>query len=112
MIDGEDNYLGAVNLKTLVKARSPKLIEEIMIQIPSVEDELPITEAIYDMKNYELYVLPVVDEENKLVGILTLDDVLEQLINDYDEIYNRMSFLRSHDDAFTGVQRSFKRLPW
>ena len=62
VVDEEENYLGAVDLRTLVKARSPKLIEEIMINIPTVYDDSPVTEAVHDMKNYELYELPVINE--------------------------------------------------
>lgn len=112
VIDETENYLGAVNLKTLVKARSPKLIEEIMINIPSVGDNLPITEAIFDMKNYELYELPVVSDENKLIGILTLDDVIDVATEEAEEDFARLAALPISDSKHSWIKTALKRLPW
>jgi magnesium transporter len=112
VIDEADNYLGAVNFKTLVKARSPKLIEEIMITIPTVEDELPITEAVYDMKNYELYELPVVNSENKLIGILTLDDAIDAAAEEAEEDFAKLAALPTSDTQQPWIKTAIQRLPW
>ncbi|MGI6787579.1 MAG: magnesium transporter [Acholeplasmataceae bacterium] len=113
VIDEDDNYLGAVNLKALVKARSPKLIEEIMINIPTVEDDLPITEAVYDMKNYELYELPVVNNENKLLGILTLDDIIDVAAEEAEEDFSRLAALPVSIEPTQGrIKTALQRLPW
>lgn len=112
VIDENDHYLGAVNLKTLVKARSPKKIEEIMITIPSVRYYLPITEAVYDMKNHELYELPVVDEREQLLGILTLDDIIDAAATEAEEDFEKLAALPSSDLKENWLLTALKRLPW
>lgn len=112
VIDENDHYLGAVNLKTLVKARSPKKIEEIMITIPSVRYDLPITEAVYDMKNHELYELPVVDEREQLLGILTLDDIIDAAATEAEEDFEKLAALPASDLKENWLLTALKRLPW
>ncbi len=112
VVDEEENYLGAVDLRTLVKARSPKLIEEIMINIPTVYDDSPVTEAVHDMKNYELYELPVINEENKLIGFLTLDDIIDVATQEAEEDFEKLAALPATDRTHTWIRTAFRRLPW
>lgn len=112
VVDNDGHYLGAVNLKTLVKARSPKTIEEIMIDIPKVIDNSPVTEAVYDMKNYELYELPVTDKDNKLIGILTLDDIIDIATHEAEEDFEKLAALPATDKRDSWLKTALKRLPW
>ena len=110
--DEQERYLGAVNLKTLVKARSPKSIEEIMIKMPTVLDTSLITEAVFDMKNYELYELPAVNEENELIGILTLDDILDVAAFEAEEDFEKLAALPSSTKERGILKTALSRLPW
>lgn len=110
--DEEDNYLGAVSLKTLIKARSPKLVSEIMENIPSVTDNSPVTEAVHDMKNYELYELPVVSDDNKLLGILTLDDIIDVATFEAEEDFEKLAALPATKKAENWLKTALRRLPW
>ena len=112
VVDDNELFLGIVNLKALVKARSPKLVEEIMIKSPTVNDESLITEAVYDMKNYELYELPVINEENQLLGILTLDDILDVAVEEAQEDFEKLAALPSSDKNRSWVKTALYRLPW
>lgn len=112
VVDQFDNFLGAVNFKVLVKARSPKLIKEIMDQVPTVKDYSSITEAVYDMKNYELYELPVVSDDNKLIGILTLDDIIDIATEEAEEDFEKLAALPSGDKNRSWLKNALYRLPW
>ncbi len=112
VVDENNNYLGAVKLKTLVKARSPKLVSEIMESIPSVIDNSPVTEAVYDMKNYELYELPVISEDNKLLGILTLDDIIDVAAYEAEEDFEKLAALPKTHKAENWLKTALRRLPW
>ncbi len=112
VIDEDENYLGAVNLKKLVKARSPKQIKEIMIQVPVVTDKTLITEAVFDMKNYEVFELPVIDETNHLVGILTLDDALDVAVSEAIEGFQQFAALPSIDESRGTLKTALYRFPW
>ena len=112
VVDKDEKFLGTVNLKTLVKARSPKLVEEIMITTPTVNDESLITEAVYDMKNYELYELPVIDNTNQLLGILTLDDILDVAVEEAEEDFEKLAALPASDKNRSWLKTALYRLPW
>ena len=112
VVDENKEYLGAVNLKKLVKARSPKLIEEIMTQVPTVGDKSFIAEAVYDMKNYEVFELPVIDEENQLIGILTLDDALDVAALEAEEGFHQFAALPSKDETRGPLKTALYRFPW
>ncbi len=112
VIDENEKLLGAVNLKRLVKARSPKLIKEIMIQVPTAKDDTLINKAVFDMKNYEVFELPVIDEDNELVGILTLDDVLDIAVEEAEEGFQQFAALPSRDTSRGILKTALYRLPW
>ncbi len=112
VVDENHKYLGAVDLRKLVQTRSPKLIEEIMIDVPAVNDNLPVTEAVYDMKNYELYELPVVNQENKLIGFLTLDDIIDVATEEAEEDFEKLAALPRTDQTKGWIQTALRRLPW
>jgi magnesium transporter len=113
VIDEEENLVGVLALKDLIIARADDEISELMnSEYHFIYSSHTIKEAIEIVKNYDLTSLPVVDHQGYLLGIITADDVLEQLINNYDELYNRLAFLPKHDESYSGFERSKKRLPW
>lgn len=112
VIDENYKYLGAVNLKRLVKARSPKLIKDIMMQVPTVRDDTSITEAVFDMKNYEVFELPVIDEDGELIGMLTLDDILDVAVEEAEEGFQQFAALPSRDITRGTLKTALHRLPW
>lgn len=113
VLDEEEKVVGVVPLKDLIIARPSDSISKLMItDYYFVYHDNTVREAIEVVRNYDITSLAVTDYQGYLLGIITADDVLEQLINNYDDLYNKLAFLPNHDDAFTGLQRSFKRLPW
>jgi magnesium transporter len=62
---------------------------------------------------YNLLAIPVTDEENKLVGIITVDDVIDVIKDEATEDIYRLAGVAGDDRAFTPARESFrKRLPW
>ncbi len=113
VVNDNDELLGVLFLKDLIIARANDAIDKIMISdCHYAYNDSTIKEAIATVRNYDLTSLAVINHQNELLGIITADDVLEQLINDYDNLYHKFAFLPEHDDAYTGLQRSAKRLPW
>jgi magnesium transporter len=63
--------------------------------------------------SYNLLAIPVVDEENKLVGVITVDDVIDVIKDEATEDVYRLAGLASDDRVFTSPTDSLrKRLPW
>ncbi|MGI6782363.1 MAG: magnesium transporter [Acholeplasmataceae bacterium] len=113
VVNDNDELLGVLFLKDLIIARANDAIDKIMISdCHYAYNDSTVKEAIAIVRNYDLTSLAVINHQNELLGIITADDVLEQLINDYDNLYHKFAFLPEHDDAYTGLQRSAKRLPW
>ena len=113
VVDNDNKLVGILFLKDVIVARANESITDLMItDLHYAYNDSTIKEAIQIVKNYDISSIAVIDHEGYLLGIITADDVLEQLINEYDELYNRFAFLPSHDDAYTGFERSKKRLPW
>jgi magnesium transporter len=113
IIDEEKKLVGVLPLKDLIVARANDSIKKIMVRDYHFSyNDNTIKEAILIVKNYDITSLPVIDHQGYLLGIITADDVLEQLINNYDELYKKFAFLPSHDESYTSLKRSAKRLPW
>lgn len=113
IVDEDEKLIGVLNLKDLIIARSSDSIRSIMISdFVFAYNDHTIKEAIEIVRNYDINAIPVIDHSGYLLGIITADDVLEQLINQYDESYNKLAYIKNHDESYTGWQRSYKRLPW
>ena len=113
VLDNNHKVVGVLPLKDLIIARANDTIADLMIEdYYYVYHDNTVKEAIKKVKDYDITSLAVIDHQGSLLGIITADDVLEQLINNYDELCNKLAFLPSHDESYTGWQRSAKRLPW
>ncbi|MDT8336984.1 MAG: magnesium transporter [Candidatus Izemoplasmatales bacterium] len=108
---------GAISLKELISAGydQTQLIEDLMsINLKYVTPSTDIEDAIEIMKNYDFLLLPVVDKYNKLIGIISYDDILEALNEESDEDYSSLAGLSevSIDEKETVFETIKKRLPW
>jgi magnesium transporter len=89
VIDNERKLLGLVSLKNILLAPSDSLIKDIMnknvISVNADEDKEVVAKKLSD---YDFLAIPVVDKENKLLGIVTIDDVVDVLREeDTEDIY-------------------------
>jgi CBS domain-containing protein len=80
---GQEKVVGAISLRTLVLATPTTPLTALMrTTLISVTPEQDATEAARIMVEYRLLVLPVLDEEGDLIGVITFDDALERLLPD------------------------------
>ncbi len=111
----ESGFLeGAVNLKRLIQARSPNSIADLMVtEIITVQQDTDSEEAARLMQQYEIPLLPVVDEKNRLKGVITMDDAVDVLDEETDEDYARFATIPSDRRVHVSVFSSaMHRLPW
>jgi magnesium transporter len=79
--NNKNKLLGVVTLLEIVTAPSNAKLYDLMIgKLKSVKDEDKIDKAMEIMQKYNLFALPVVDENNELVGTTSLNDVLDEYI--------------------------------
>jgi CBS domain-containing protein len=77
VINTHRRYRGAVSLPDLVRAEADTPISELIEHRRSVTAEADLDEIVRSMTDYDLTIVPVVDEQERPIGIITVDDVLE-----------------------------------
>lgn len=113
VVNDDENLVGILNLKDLIIARSTDSIKNIMItDVIFAYNDTSIKQTIELVRNYDITAIPVIDHSRKLLGVITADDVLEQMINQYDESYNKLAYISKHDRSYSGIKRGLNRLPW
>ncbi|HZK35055.1 MAG TPA: magnesium transporter [Bacillota bacterium] len=116
VIDSKRRLEGTVSLKNLVFAPADNTVGDIMKQDPIVlhtHDDQELTADIF--KRYDLLAAPVVDQENRLVGIITIDDIIDVIDEENTEDFHRMAALQPTREEYleSGVlSLAKKRIPW
>ncbi len=107
---------GFVSLRTLVTSDEDLLIDEIMedevIRVNTHDDQESVANVF---KKYGFLALPVVDHENRLTGIITVDDIMDIMEQEATEDFQIMAAMSPSEEAYldTGVLTLAKhRLPW
>lgn len=117
VVDDKDGLLGTLSMKTLIFASSSMrtTIRELYKQtkVRAVKVTTPAEEVANIMEKYDLVVVPVVNENNALVGRITIDDVVDVIKEEADKDYQMASGI-SEDveigDSILTLTRA--RLPW
>ncbi len=107
---------GVLTVKELLLAKADDIVGDLMetnvISVVTTEDQEEVA-AIF--ARYDLIALPVVDLENRLVGIITVDDVVDIMQEETTEDMEKMAAMSPGDKPYlkTGVFETFKnRIPW
>ena len=108
--------IGVISLSDLITAHDDTKIEDLMSEnIISVKTKDDKEEVAATLAKYDLLALPVVDGENRLVGIVTVDDAIDVLQDENTEDIEKMAASLPTDKPYfkTGVfETFFKRIPW
>ncbi|WP_026804190.1 magnesium transporter [Aliarcobacter lanthieri] len=92
VINENRELLGSVSLQALIMAEPDSLIEDFMRSNPiSLKASDPIEFCVKVIKDYDLVIAPVVDDNNILMGIITYDDVIDVAIEEAEEDFQKMS---------------------
>ncbi len=115
VVDKDKGLLGVTGLRELVCANPSQNIGEIMdsqvISVLAMQDQ---EEAARVMKHYDLQALPVINQNNQLVGVISHDDIIDVLIDESTEdIYRLASVSDTALEPESGLFLQLKgRLPW
>ncbi|MFM7547227.1 MAG: magnesium transporter [Synechococcales cyanobacterium] len=104
-----------VSLRQLIFARPDVFIRDLASdRVIKVYTETPQEEAAQLMKRYDLLALPVVDRENRLVGIITIDDVVDILEQEATEDIQKIACVGGGDESSLShpMDKLRNRLPW
>jgi magnesium transporter len=114
VVDDDEVLKGTVSLKQLLVSRPNTRIKNIIdLEIPSVRTDTPSEEVANIMKKYDLVSLPVVDTIGRLVGRITIDDVVDVIKEEAEKDYQLISGITEdveYSDSVFLLTRA--RLPW
>src|SRR3954468_9573348 len=114
VIDVRRHLVGVISLRRLLLVPPPTPLKRIMTtDLTSVRTDTDQEEVARLVASYNLLAIPVVDEENKLVGVITVDDVIDVIKDEATEDVYRLAGVTGDDRVFTPAKESLrKRLPW
>ncbi|MGE5267654.1 MAG: magnesium transporter, partial [Deltaproteobacteria bacterium] len=113
VVDPSFRVLGSVELSRLLRAKRSALVETLMETerhvVLATEDQ---EEVARQFKRYDLFSVPVVDENQRLVGVVTVDDVVEVLDDEADEDMKKLAGVGDESLADSVLQTVKSRVPW
>lgn len=114
VVDNDHRLKGILPLKELITHPSVSKIKHVMETDPaSVKTDTPIDEVALDFEKYDLVAMPVVDSIGRLVGRITVDDVMDQVRESSERDYQLASGISSDVDADDSILAQTKaRIPW
>ena len=114
VVDREDKLVGRLSLKDLIIAKSDQKIADIAkSKVDSVSVNLDDEEVAKIMAKYDLEAVPVVDDNNVLVGRITIDDIVDVLKEEADKDYQMAAGLTQDVDSDDSIFHLTKaRIPW
>ena len=114
--DNERKLLGYVTIKDLIISDMDSLVDDIMHECEQILTTMMDQEEVAGIfQDYDYSTLPVVDSEDRLVGIITIDDVIDILEEEATEDIEKMAAITPTDKPYmkTGIFETWKkRIPW
>ena len=108
--------LGTVSLRTLILAKPEEMVADIMDEdVVSVTTSTDQEKVAQLFGKYDMTSMPVVDKENRMVGIITVDDVMDIMEQEATEDIDKMNAIIPNDKPYlktTVVETWKKRFPW
>lgn len=114
VVDDDNRLRGVLPLKKMITDPSVSKIKRVMEADPiSVRTDTPIDEVTLDFEKYDLVAMPVVDSIERLVGQITVDDVMDEAREQSERDYQLASGLATDVDADDSIFAQTKaRIPW
>lgn len=116
VLDAQRTLVGTVALRYLLVSDKDAIIGDIMHEnVISINTLMDQEEVARQFQKYDFIAMPVVDNENRLVGIITVDDIVDILQEEATEDIEKMAAIVPSDKSYmrTGVFETWKkRIPW
>ncbi|MBQ1975660.1 MAG: magnesium transporter [Ruminococcus sp.] len=114
VVDEDDEFYGAMELRDLITAKKETPLDDLIVtSFPYVYAHESIDDCIEKLKDYSEASVPVLDNGNKFLGIITAQSVIEVVDDEMGEDYAKLAGLTAEEDLKEPLLRSMqKRLPW
>lgn len=111
--DEDRNFVGAIDLKELIIAKKESLDDLIVTSFPYVYGHENIDDCIERLKDYSESLIPVLDNNNRMLGVITSQNLVEVVDEEMGEDYAKFAGLTAEEDLSEPLVESMKkRLPW
>lgn len=112
--DSNGCFYGAIDLKDLITAREGDALENLIItSYPYVYAQDKIGDCIERIRDYAEDSIPIVDAQNHIIGIITAQDIVDVVDDEFGDDYAKLAGLTAEEDLNeTTLQSMKKRLPW
>lgn len=108
----KDEYLGQFPLKTLLKAKPPLRVSDIITHETTFLDTTPLDDVVSFMKEFSDHDIAIVNDRSVLVGVITASDIIEEFHAEAIEDFSKLSALPEIDFTQGIFKSAIKRLPW
>lgn len=113
VVDPAYHLLGTVRLDRILRTKRPILVSDIMEkEVQSVAVDLDQEDVGRQFERYDLYSAPVVDADERLVGVVTVDDVMEVITAEAEEDIKRLGGVGDESIADSVVRITQRRFVW
>lgn len=116
IIDSTHHLIGTLPLRKMILASEDTVLSNIMernpVSVCTTDDQEKVAELV---RRYDLYAIPVVDKEERLVGIITADDIMDVIEEETTEDFEKMAALTPSDDEYlktAPLKLAANRIPW
>ena len=114
VLDENDKFYGTIELTDLIIAREKDELSKIIkTSYPTIRDKEKISDVLPMIKDMDLDLIPVLDDEDHLVGVITSSDIIEVVDEELGEDYAMLAGLTEEEDLDEPLYKSLrKRIPW
>src|SRR3954470_7266861 len=109
VVNRHDKYLGGLDITRLLTEDPERTVGEVMSSLEGIAPETPAREVAKLFEDRDLVSAPVVTRDGKLLGRITIDDVVDVIREEADHSVLSMAGLDEDEDMFAGVLRSARR---
>ena len=109
IVNRHDKYLGGVDITRLLTEEPERTVGELMSGLDGIAPETPAREVAKLFEDRDLVSAPVVSRDGKLLGRITIDDVVDVIREEADHSVMSMAGLTEDEDLFAGVRTTARR---
>jgi len=110
VVNRDDTFVGNLPIGLLLTSPPTTRVREVMnTEIRAISVDLIDTEVSQRFKRHDLVSAPVIDDQNRLVGRITIDDVLDVIVEDADHSLLAMAGLSDTEDTFSSIGKTVPR---
>ena len=114
VVDENDLFYGAIDLKELIIARKDTKLDDLIVtSFPYVYGNENVEDCIERLKDYSENSIPVLDNSNRLLGVITSQNIIEAVDDEMGDDYAKLAGLTAEEDLNEPLPQSIKkRIPW